>query len=44
MTFIFTGILDQAHLRQSKKTKMNSEVKTWTHYYSDHDSVCVILR
>ena len=44
MTFIFTGILDQAHLCQSKKTKMNSEVKTWTHYYSDHDSVCVILR
>ena len=42
--FSFTGILDQAHLRQSKKGQKNAEVKTFTHYYSDHDSVTVILR
>ena len=42
--FSFTGILDQAHLRQSRKAKKNAEVKTFTHYYSDHDSVTIILR
>lgn len=44
MNLIFSGILDQAHLRQSKTGKKNAEVKTFTHYYSDHDSVTVILR
>ena len=39
-----TGILDQAHLRQSKGAKKNAEVKTYTPYYSDHDIVAVILR
>ena len=41
---IFTGILDQAHLRQAEKAKKNTEVKTYTPYYSDHDIVTVILR
>ena len=41
---IFTGILDQAHLRQSKKSKKNAEVKTYTPYYSDHDIVTIVLR
>ena len=44
MNLIFTCVLDQVHLRQSKKGKKNAEVKTFTHYYSDHDSVTVILR
>ena len=44
MHTIFTGILDQAHLRQSKKGRKNAEVKTFTNYFSDHDSVTVILR
>ena len=43
-THIEGGLLDHAHLRQSKGNKKNAEVKTFTHYYSDHDSVAVILR
>ena len=43
-THIDGGLLDHAHLRQSKGHKRNAEVKTFTHYYSDHDSVTVILR
>ena len=42
--FIFSGLLDHAHLRQSRNHKKNAEVKTFTHYFSDHDSVTVILR
>ena len=41
---IFSGILDQAHLRQAERAKKNAEVKTYTPYYSDHDIVTVILR
>ena len=43
-THIDGGLLDHAHLRQSQGRKRNTEVKTYTHYYSDHDSVTVILR
>ena len=42
-THIGGGLLDHAHLRHSKDKK-NAEVKTSTHYFSDHDSVAVILR
>ena len=42
-THIEGGLLDHAHLRHSKDKK-NAEVKTSTHYFSDHDSVAVILR
>ena len=43
-THIEGGLLDHAHLRQSRSHKKNAEVKTSTHYFSDHDSVAVILR
>ena len=43
-THIDGGLLDHVHLRQSQGRKRNAEVKTYTHYYSDHDSVTVILR
>ena len=43
-THIKGGLLDHAHLRQSKGHKKNTEVTTFTHYFSDHDSVAVILR
>ena len=43
-THIDGGVLDHAHLRQSKGHAKNAEVKTSTHYFSDHDSVAVILR
>ena len=43
-THIDGGVLDHAHLRQSKGHTKNAEVKTSTHYFSDHDSVSVILR
>ena len=42
MTPILSGIIDQAHVRTSL-TKLQAEVNTYSHYYSDHDSVTVVL-
>ena len=40
-----SGILDQAHIRQSSQagTEVDS-VHQNGHYYSDHDSICIILK
>ena len=42
ITPILSGIIDQAHLRTSA-TKLTAQVETYSHYYSDHDSVTVVL-
>ena len=42
--FIFPGIIDQAHLRQSADKELTKTVKLESHYYSDHSSVNVILK
>ena len=42
MTLKLSGIIDQAHLRSSA-TKMQAEVKTFSHYFTDHDSVTCVL-
>merc|ERR1712112_608653 len=41
-THIRGGIIDHAYLRSSM-TKLQAEVKTFSHYFSDHDSVTCIL-
>ena len=38
-----SGILDQAHLRRTDVNVMATPVKTYSHYFSDHDSVTCIL-
>ena len=40
---IFSGIIDQAHLRQSDK-KLTTTVTLESHYYSDHSSVNIIFK
>ena len=38
---LLSGVIDQAHLRTT--AKLQAEVKTYSHYYSDHDSVTCTL-
>ena len=38
-----SGILDQAHLRRSDVNVMQTIVKTFSHYFTDHDSVTCIM-
>ena len=40
---ILSGIIDQAHLRKSV-AKLEAEVQTYSHYYTDHDSLTVVLK
>ena len=42
MTPKLSGIIDQAHLRTSV-TEMQAEIKLFSHYYSDHESVTCVL-
>ena len=42
MTLKLSGIIDQAYLRSSA-TKMQAEIKMFSHYYTDHDSVTCVL-
>ena len=37
-----SGILDQAHLRQVVQRR-NLEVQQHGHYYTDHNSVCILF-
>ena len=37
------GIIDQAHLRSSV-TKLQADVRTYSNYFSDHDSVTCVLQ
>ena len=38
---LLSGVIDQAHLRAT--AKLQAEVTTCSHYYSDHDSVTCVL-
>ena len=42
MTLKLSGIIDQAYLRNNV-TKRQADVKTYSHYYSDHDSITCVL-
>ena len=41
---IFSGIIDQAHLRQSADKELTRTVQLESHYYSDHSSINVIFK
>ena len=42
MTLKLSGIIDQAYLRSSA-TKIQAEIKMYSHYFTDHDSVTCVL-
>jgi hypothetical protein len=41
---MFSGIIDQAHLRQPADKDLTRTVTLESHYYSDHSSVNVIFK
>ena len=41
---ILSGIIDQAHLRQSADKKLTKTVQLESHYYSDHSSINIIFK
>ena len=41
MTLKLSGIIDHAYLRNNV-TKLPAETKTFSHYFSDHDSITCV--